>query len=125
MCRSNIRPLLRRQLAIQVAHDEVDELLTREVGAGHDQSFGFVANNRELGDEAAVVHLERRLHGVGNFVHAQLGGVVGRGPLRQAGVRREHSVMTSLGLIRMTRTFDGRSSARQHSVMPRNANLLA
>ena len=34
-------------------------------------------------------------------------------------------VMTSLGLMRKTRMLCLRSSARQHSVMPRRANLLA
>src|SRR5436309_3036262 len=39
--------------------------------------------------------------------------------------RDENSVCTSLGLICITRTFDLRSSARQHSVIPCSANLLA
>ena len=41
------------------------------------------------------------------------------------GARAENSLMTSLGLICMTRTLCFRSSARQHSVSPVSANLLA
>ena len=39
--------------------------------------------------------------------------------------RGANSVATSLGLICITRTLCGRSSARQHSVSPRSANLPA
>src|SRR5687767_11974328 len=120
-----LRALVGWQLVVEIAHEEVDELLTRQMGAGsHGQSFGFVANTVSSvtkprssisSDDltACAISSTRSLVGLS-------GAVRGARPACAA-----NSVITSLGLMRITRTFDGRSSARQHSVMPLSANLLA
>ena len=74
----------------------------------------------QFGGEAAIVHLEHRLDHPGDVLRLQLGRVVLRLRVRPPPPK---PVITSLGLIRKTRMLCLRSSARQHSVMPRSANL--
>ena len=78
-----------------------------------------------MGREAARHFIERKR---GNIVNiASTAGTRGapNGTAYYASKFALRGVITSLGLTRNTRMLCGRSSPRQHSVMPRSANLLA